>query len=55
MADQVSEQPTNRLSLYLRFLNALEANDVRTVSSQRLFAKICHISETSVSVASAMS
>ena len=39
MADQVSEQTTNRLSLYLRFLNELEANDVRTVSSQVLAAE----------------
>lgn len=36
MAEQVSEQTTNRLSLYLRFLNELEAGGVRTVSSQTL-------------------
>jgi redox-sensing transcriptional repressor len=36
MAEQVSEQTTNRLSLYLRFLNELDANGVRTVSSQVL-------------------
>ena len=39
MADQVSEQTTNRLSLYLRFLNELDANGVRTVSSKVLAAQ----------------
>ncbi len=34
--DQVSELTTNRLSLYLRCLNALDAADVRTISSQAL-------------------
>ena len=34
--DQVSELTTNRLSVYLRCLNALEAADVKTVSSQTL-------------------
>jgi redox-sensing transcriptional repressor len=36
MGDQVSEQTTNRLSLYLRFVNELDANGVRTVSSKVL-------------------
>ncbi len=36
MGDQVSEQTTNRLSLYLRFLNELDADGVRTVSSKVL-------------------
>ena len=40
MADQVSEQTTNRLSLYPRFLNELEGNDVRTVWSHALVADI---------------
>ncbi len=35
-ADQVSELTTNRLSVYLRCLNTLEANSVRTISSQAL-------------------
>jgi len=35
-ADGVSELTTNRLSVYLRCLNALEAAGVRTVSSQTL-------------------
>ena len=35
-ADQVSELTTNRLSVYLRCLNALEAAGVRTISSQAL-------------------
>jgi redox-sensing transcriptional repressor len=35
-AESVSELTTNRLSVYLRCLNALEAADVRTVSSQAL-------------------
>jgi redox-sensing transcriptional repressor len=39
MADQVSEQTTNRLSLYLRFLNELDADGVRTVSSKVLAAQ----------------
>ncbi len=39
MTDQVSEQTTNRLSLYLRFLNELDANGVRTVSSKVLAAE----------------
>ena len=39
MADQVSEQTTNRLSLYLRFLNDLDTNGVRTVSSKVLAAQ----------------
>ena len=34
--DQVSELTTNRLSLYLRCLNALDAAGVRTISSQAL-------------------
>jgi redox-sensing transcriptional repressor len=34
--DQVSELTTNRLSVYLRCLNALEAAGVKTVSSQAL-------------------
>jgi redox-sensing transcriptional repressor len=34
--DQVSELTTNRLSVYLRCLNALDAAGVRTVSSQAL-------------------
>lgn len=36
MADQISEMTTNRLSLYLRFLNELEGKAVRTVSSKAL-------------------
>ena len=39
MPEQVSEQTTNRLSLYLRCLNELEASGVRTVSSKVLAAK----------------
>ena len=39
MAEQVSEQTTNRLSLYLRFLNELDADGVRTVSSKVLAAE----------------
>tara|TARA_B100001123_G_scaffold371303_2_gene434381 strand:+ start:712 stop:1353 length:642 start_codon:yes stop_codon:yes gene_type:complete len=39
MAEQVSEQTTNRLSLYLRFLNKLDADGVRTVSSKVLAAE----------------
>ena len=35
-AETVSELTTNRLSVYLRCLNALDAADVRTVSSQAL-------------------
>ena len=35
-ADQVSELTTNRLSVYLRCLNALEEAGVRTISSQAL-------------------
>ena len=35
-ADQVSELTTNRLSVYLRSLNALEDAGVRTISSQAL-------------------
>ena len=35
-ADQVSELTTNRLSVYLRCLNALEDAGVRTISSQML-------------------
>ena len=35
-ADQVSELTTNRLSVYLRCLNLLDAAGVRTVSSQAL-------------------
>ena len=35
-AEQVSELTTNRLSVYLRCLNALETAGVRTVSSQAL-------------------
>ena len=39
MADQVSEWTTNRLSLYLRLLNELDANGVKTVSSKELAAQ----------------
>ena len=35
-ADQVSELTTNRLSVYLRCLNALDDAGVRTISSQAL-------------------
>ena len=38
-ADQVSELTTNRLSIYLRCLDHLAANGVRTVSSQSLAAQ----------------
>src|SRR5262245_42907260 len=34
--DQISELTTNRLSVYLRSLTALEAAGVRTISSQAL-------------------
>ena len=34
--EQVSELTTNRLSVYLRCLNVLDASDVRTISSQAL-------------------
>lgn len=34
--EQVSEFTTNRLSVYLRCLNALDAADVRTISSQAM-------------------
>src|SRR2546422_11342294 len=37
--DQVSELTTNRLSVYLRCLNQLEASGVRTISSQALAAQ----------------
>ena len=36
MSDQISELTTNRLSLYLRFLNELEGRGVKTVSSKVL-------------------
>ena len=36
MSDQISELTTNRLSLYLRFLNELEGKGVKTVSSKVL-------------------
>jgi redox-sensing transcriptional repressor len=36
LSDQVSELTTNRLSVYLRCLNALETASVKTVSSQSL-------------------
>lgn len=36
MADQISELTINRLSLYLRLLNELEAKGVKTVSSKEL-------------------
>ena len=36
LAEPVSELTTNRLSVYLRCLNALDAADVRTISSQAL-------------------
>jgi redox-sensing transcriptional repressor len=36
LTDQVSELTTNRLSVYLRCLNALDAAGVKTVSSQTL-------------------
>ena len=39
MAEQVSEQTTNRLSMYLRFLNELDADGVRTVASKVLAAE----------------
>jgi redox-sensing transcriptional repressor len=35
-ADQISEQTTHRLSVYLRCLNALDASGVRTISSKAL-------------------
>ena len=36
LSDQVSELTTNRLSVYLRCLNGLDAAEVKTVSSQAL-------------------
>jgi redox-sensing transcriptional repressor len=36
VSDQISELTTNRLSVYLRCLNALEAAGVRTISSKAL-------------------
>ena len=39
-SDQVSELTTNRLSVYLRCLNALEEAGVRTISSQALAEQI---------------
>ena len=36
MSDQISELTTNRLSLYLRFLNELEGKGVKTVSSKAI-------------------
>jgi redox-sensing transcriptional repressor len=36
LAEPVSELTTNRLSVYLRCLSALDASDVRTISSQAL-------------------
>jgi redox-sensing transcriptional repressor len=36
LSDQVSELTTNRLSVYLRCLNMLDADGVKTVSSQSL-------------------
>ena len=39
MGDQVSELTTNRLALYLRFVNELDANGVCTVSSKVLAAQ----------------
>ena len=36
MSDQISELTTNRLSLYLRFLNELEGRGVKTASSKML-------------------
>jgi len=36
LSDQVSELTTNRLSVYLRCLNALDADGVKTISSQAL-------------------
>jgi redox-sensing transcriptional repressor len=39
LGDQVSELTTNRLSVYLRCLNALDAEGVKTVSSQTLAHK----------------
>ena len=36
LSDQISELTTNRLSVYLRCLNALDAGGVKTVSSQAL-------------------
>lgn len=35
-SEQVSELTTNRLSVYLRCLNQLEASGVETISSQTL-------------------
>jgi redox-sensing transcriptional repressor len=40
MPDQISELTTNRLSLYLRFLNELYGTGVRTVSSKTLAAQL---------------
>jgi hypothetical protein len=36
LSEQVSELTTNRLSVYLRCLNALDASGVKTISSQSL-------------------
>ena len=36
LTEPVSELTTNRLSVYLRCLNALDAEGVRTISSQAL-------------------
>ena len=36
LSDQVSELTTNRLSVYLRCLNTLDADGIKTVSSQSL-------------------
>ena len=36
LSDQVSELTTNRLSVYLRCLNTLDTDGIKTVSSQSL-------------------
>lgn len=46
-ADQISELTTNRLSVYLRCLNALDAAGVRTMSSQAL-AKQFHLNAAQI-------
>ena len=40
MREQISELTTNRLSLYLRFLNELEGKGVKTVSSKVLAEQV---------------
>ena len=46
-ADQISELTTNRLSVYLRCLNALDAAGVRTISSRAL-AEQFHLSAAQI-------